>query len=289
MGGVTFGRRNGGCRVFPEVTRVMSSRRGEGLFVWMLRMACCYREHVGVGGCRGFTLVELLVVIGIISVLVGVLLPALSKARMSASRAVCASNVRQIGVGLLMYAGDHKGRLPESTHTAGGDFERTWVYSLSKYLGNVDKIRVSPADPKADERLEEKGTSYVLNEYFVVPRSESDPNDVDCLRLHKLRRSSEAFLVFVVSDQKGTTTTDDHTHSRNWFKAPWSGSWNRVCGDISPGRHGGKTWNGTRGSSNYLFGDGHVETISASDLKARVDRIAAAMDQRMNFARPPLP
>ena len=66
---------------------------------------------------NGFTLVELLVVVGIIGVLVSLLLPALSKARSAAQRTVCLSNVRQISQGLVMYANANKGRFPPSAPT----------------------------------------------------------------------------------------------------------------------------------------------------------------------------
>ena len=62
---------------------------------------------------NGFTLIELLVVVAIIGVLVSILLPAIAKARESGRFVVCASNLHSIGIGLMFYAEENRGQLPE--------------------------------------------------------------------------------------------------------------------------------------------------------------------------------
>jgi prepilin-type N-terminal cleavage/methylation domain-containing protein len=60
----------------------------------------------------GFTLIELLVVIAIIALLMAILMPALYRAKEAASRAVCSSQLKQVGVAIMAYAGDHESLLP---------------------------------------------------------------------------------------------------------------------------------------------------------------------------------
>ncbi|HEV2293431.1 MAG TPA: prepilin-type N-terminal cleavage/methylation domain-containing protein [Tepidisphaeraceae bacterium] len=89
----------------------------------------------------GFTLVELLVVIGIIAVLIALLLPALQKARLVSERLQCASNLRQIGQAIHAYANEQQGVLPYAGFEIGmGGLHRdawvvTWDDLINKQLG----------------------------------------------------------------------------------------------------------------------------------------------------------
>jgi prepilin-type N-terminal cleavage/methylation domain-containing protein/prepilin-type processing-associated H-X9-DG protein len=243
-------------------------------------MLSCSNRYVRKSSGQGFSLIELLVAMAVVGLLVAIGASAHARVQMLANQTQCASNMRQIGVALRMYANANGGMLPGTAHTNRSD---SWIYDLREFLDDVDAVRISPADPAAQRRLKSPdATSYVANDLVFFTQSfdnrgrpiASKPGQGS---LHALENPSETFVTFVGSERRGDDVSNDHTHANGW-----GGNWGAFVGDVTPDifRTGSRSADRTRGKSNYLFADGRVETIAAS-------KVHGWITSGVNIAKPP--
>ena len=200
---------------------------------------------------RGFSLIELLVVLAIISLLTAILLPVLATARNQARQIACASNLRQIGQGFAMYQQDYDGYFPYAADPAARTMVEIWRPYFPQFATDIPRIGL---------------IQDVLQPYVQSKQVFACPSDVGFENFENIYMAAGAaptsYLQYGTSYYYGTGFAACHTHESSIKSSVATslmyepvGFWH---GSLSP----------VALRYNILFADGHVKNISETQWQS---------------------
>lgn len=208
--------------------------------------------------CRtGFTLVELLVVIGIIAVLISLLMPSLSRAKKQAESVACSANLRSIGQMMFMYANDNKGALFPWYAGGGKPVRERWpmiVFGVKpSQINPMPKVMVCPGDVELSPGELNDATAHNVDPMWVkhsyVTNMHIWYDEIRVGRTHKVFSSD-----IIVVGEKRNTYTDFRMNSNGPGTSQYKDA-------VETNRHGRMK------KSNLLFLDGHVSNEEPAEWR----------------------
>ena len=229
----------------------------------------------GRGSRKGFSLVELLIVISILTALIGMLMPALSAARENARRIACAAGVRSFTQITLSWSNDHNGEMLELHNSDGrwGDNTNPVPYFFSL---------------KARDYLLDNYTSLTRENFYCPSNREgwdrddfwTWPDNKSSVWGYFYFAGAPKFLnksanIYNYETNAGELTFANSFYSKPTYRVIWSDLVRECCGwgFFGPSRRGANHWGmGTPAGSNVGYLDGHVEWKHWTQMKLRMWR-----------------
>ena len=207
---------------------------------------------------RGFTLVELLVVLSIVAILVALMLPTVKRAREASRQVACLSQLHHIGMTMVMYGGDYEGLLPRGNNVI-------WFKAFLAYLpGSTNHIETyrCPAYPGSDQLI-----CYVVNAWTFDGTADDVGYEInDPTPLDGFDRPSRT--LYIADNEDGwwrpvITSLDNGSLDLNdvWHFAHLP---NSLAEEVTYGRRIARNRHG--GGPNVLYIDGHTDFLKADAM-----------------------